>query len=209
VRIKRAGKWLLLCAIAAFSIFTFNAVAIYRFALHDETRNADCAIVAGAGVRGDIPGPVFAARLDHAIGLYREGKVNTLILTGGYSPDASQSDAAVARQYVLNHGIPASRIFIDEQSRVTRENIRNAKHIMTRQKLKTALLVSDPIHMLRMRLIARDDDIAGWSSPTPTSRYHSWSTQLPFLLRESFYYTGYRLWRLLPDTPVQKISTTP
>lgn len=207
MKIKKAGKWLLLCAITAFIIFMFNAVAIYRFALHDETRKADCAIVAGAGIRGDLPGPVFAARLDHAIALYRDGKVNTLILTGGYSPDASQSDAAIARQYVLNHGIPASRVFIDEQSRVTRENIRNAKQIMTRQQLKTALLVSDPLHMLRMRLIARDNDIAGWSSPTSTSRYHSWSTQLPFLLRESFYYTGYRLLRLMPEIPVQKIST--
>jgi hypothetical protein len=40
--------------------------------------------------------------------------------------------------------------------------------------------------------------MVSWSSPTTTSRYRSWQTQLPFLLREAFYYTGYRILRYLP-----------
>nr|WP_242430009.1 YdcF family protein [Kluyvera intermedia] len=107
----------------------------------------------------------------------------------------------MARHYLLNRGVPEAVIFIDEQSTVTRENIHNAKIIMARQHMQTALLVSDPLHMLRMRLIAYDNDMVSWSSPTTTSRYRSWQTQLPFLLREAFYYTGYRILRYLPAIP--------
>lgn len=209
MKIKGAGKWILLGLVTAAFVIIYNAIAIYRFSQQDQTRKADCAIVAGAGINKKSPSPVFTARLDHAIWLYQEGKVNSLILTGGLSNGATESDAAIARNYLLNRGVPESVIFIDEQSTVTRENIHNAKIIMTRQNMQTALLVSDPLHMLRMRLIAHDNDIVSWSSPTTTSRYRSWQTQLPFLLRESFYYTGYRILRYLPRIPIQKVDRKP
>jgi len=201
VKIKGAGKWILLGLVTAAFVIVYNAIAIYRFSQQDQTRKADCAIVAGAGITEKSPSPVFTARLDHAMWLYQEGKVNSLILTGGRSNGASESDAAIARHYLLNRGVPEAVIFIDEQSTVTRENIHNAKIIMARQHMQTALLVSDPLHMLRMRLIAYDNDMVSWSSPTTTSRYRSWQTQLPFLLREAFYYTGYRILRYLPAIP--------
>lgn len=201
MKIKGAGKWILLGLVTAAFVIVYNAIAIYRFSQQDQTRKADCAIVAGAGITEKSPSPVFTARLDHAMWLYQEGKVNSLILTGGRSNGASESDAAIARHYLLNRGVPEAVIFIDEQSTVTRENIHNAKIIMSRQHMQTALLVSDPLHMLRMRLIAYDNDMVSWSSPTTTSRYRSWQTQLPFLLREAFYYTGYRILRYLPAIP--------
>lgn len=179
-------------------VMLYNAVAIYQFSQQDQTQNADCAIVAGAGVEGDIPSPVFQARLDHAIALYQRGLIHALVLTGGYSPGATLSDAAIARQYVLGKRVPAEVIFIEERSRVTRENVRYAKNIMAQQQLHTALLVSDPLHMLRLKIIAEDNGIESSSSPTSSTRYHSWLAQARFLLRESFYYSSYRIWRFIP-----------
>jgi vancomycin permeability regulator SanA len=79
---KGAGKWILLGLVTAAFVIIYNAIAIYRFSQQDQTRKADCAIVAGAGITEKSPSPVFTARLDHAIWLYQEGKVNSLILTG-------------------------------------------------------------------------------------------------------------------------------
>ncbi|MDI5536201.1 YdcF family protein, partial [Salmonella enterica subsp. enterica serovar Montevideo] len=42
---------------------------------------------------------------------------------------------------------------------VTRENIRYAKQILRQQQWRTALLVSDPLHMLRLKTIAQDNGI--------------------------------------------------
>lgn len=180
------------------AVFIYNAIAIYRFSQEDQTRIADCAIVAGASVTGERPSPVFQARLDHALWLYQHELTKALILTGGYSRGSTVSDAAIARRYLVENGVPDRAIFIEEHSTVTHENILYAKQILKQQQWRTALLVSDPLHMLRLKMMAHDSDIESWSSPTQTSRYQSGWTKAQFLLRESFYYSGYRIYRLLP-----------
>jgi uncharacterized SAM-binding protein YcdF (DUF218 family) len=67
---------------------------------------------------------------------------------------------------------------------------------MEEHGLDSALIVSDPLHMKRAMLYADDKDMEAYSSPTPTSLYQSWKTKAPFLARETFYYSGYRLVRL-------------
>lgn len=166
-----------------------SASSIYLFSLKDETQQADCAIVAGASVKGNEPSPVFQARLDHAVTLYRQGMTHTIILTGGYSPEQPFSDAAIARNYLRTQGIPASQILIEEKSTVTRENLRYAKELMITNNLKDALLVSDPLHMKRLISIAERMDITAYSSPTPTTRYRSVKSRSYFLLSESYYYS--------------------
>ncbi len=166
-----------------------SASSIYLFSLKDETQQADCAIVAGASVKGNEPSPVFQARLDHAVTLYRQGMTHTIILTGGYSPEQPFSDAAIARNYLLRQGIPASQILIEEKSTVTRENLRYAKELMITNNLKDALLVSDPLHMKLLISIAERMDITAYSSPTPTTRYRSVKSRSYFLLSESYYYS--------------------
>ncbi len=56
---------------------------------------------------------------------------------------------------------------------MTRENIRYAKQILRQQQWRTALLVSDPLHMLRLKTIAQDNGIDSRSSPTRSTRYKS------------------------------------
>ena len=166
-----------------------SASSIYLISHKDETQQADCAIVAGASVKGNEPSPVFQARLDHAVTLYRQGMTHTIILTGGYSPEQPFSDAAIARNYLRRQGIPASQILIEEKSTVTRENLRYAKELMITNNLKDALLVSDPLHMKRLISIAERMDITAYSSPTPTTRYRSVKSRSYFLLSESYYYS--------------------
>lgn len=184
-----------LLAITLLILGANNALAIYHFSLRDETHTADCAIVAGAAVMGDQPSPVFEERLNHAVALYRDGYVKTLIVTGGYSNDNALSDAAVARRYLLTKHIPDQAILVEDRSQVTRENLRYAKTIMANNQLHNALIVSDPLHMKRIMLIARDEGLEAWSSPTLTSRYRSFSAQTGFLLRETFWYTVYLVYR--------------
>lgn len=69
---------------------------------------------------------------------------------------------------------------------MTRENVRYAKQILRQQQWRTALLVSDPLHMLRLKTIAQDNGIDSRSSPTRATRYKSWWAQTRFLLRETF-----------------------
>lgn len=183
-------------AIVAFLLV--NALSIARYSQLDETRQADCIIVAGAGIRGQLPSPVFQARLDHAIKLYQRGYSSTLILTGGYSPGAAESDASIARHYAVAKGIPASAILIEEHSRITRQNIQFARALMDEHHLSSALMVSDPLHMRRLMAIAEDSGIVAITSPTPTTRVQSLTARLKFLLSETLWYSGYLVMRLFP-----------
>jgi uncharacterized SAM-binding protein YcdF (DUF218 family) len=62
---------------------------------------------------------------------------------------------------------------------------------MRDENLKTAVLVSDPLHMKRAITMARDMGMDVVSSPTPTTRYRTWRSKLPSLLYETWFYALY------------------
>lgn len=190
-------RYVLLGLCAAVLVYAVGtAVSIWNYGGVDETRRADVAIVLGAGASDAGVSPVFQERINHGIRLYQSGYVEKLILTGGYGQGNRHSDAYAAKQYALSQGVPEEDILLEEASAITQENIENAKAVMDRNSYDSAILVSDPLHMKRAMLMARDAGIEAYSSPTPTTRYVSWKTKLPFLAREVFFYAGYQLYRL-------------
>lgn len=193
---KRILKWTALILSAAILYTLFCAASIVSYSLTDETAPADCIIVLGAGTDGITPNAVFRERLNHAVTLYERGFADTIILTGGLTPGNQNSDAFIAGQYLLEQGIPADDILLEERSTITQENLEFARKIMESNDLSTAILVSDPLHMKRSMLMANDYEIEGFSSPTPTTMYRTWKTKLPFLARETFFYVGYQVYRL-------------
>ena len=170
-----------------------NAAAICSYAGKDETRNADAAIVLGAGVWNDVPSPVFQERINHGIRLYRNGYVDKLIFTGGYGEGNAVSDAQIAMNYAVGLGIPAEDILIEEKSVITQENLYYAGQIMQANGIGSVLIVSDPLHMKRAMRMADDLGMEAYSSPTTTSRYQGVRSKAGFLMREVFFYIGYKI----------------
>ena len=182
-------KILLALVILAAVYIGKNVYDICAFSTIDEACRADTAIILGAAVYRDEPSPVYRERINHGITLYHEGYVDQLIVTGGSPDDSEKTEAAVAKEYLVSQGIPAEDILTEDQSSITQENLENAKVIMDG-------IVSDPLHMKRAMLLAEDAGITAYSSPTPTTRYISMRTKIPFLVRETFYYIGYQWYRL-------------
>ena len=172
------------------------AVGIVNYGKTDEKCSCEVAIVLGAATENGEVSPVYRERLNHGIWLYRNQYVDYLIFTGGVGEGNTQSDAFAAKEYAVEKGIPADAIFLEERSAITEENLKYAKEIMEENSWNTALIVSDPLHMKRAMLMAKDFGIESYSSPTPTSMYRSLKTKLPFLAREEFFYIGY--WLLRP-----------
>ena len=118
-------------------------------------------------------------------------------MTGGYGEGSTVSDAAAARQYAVSAGMPEADILLEERSTITQENLLYTKELMEEAGYETAVVVSDPLHMKRAMLLAKDAGMEAYSSPTPTSRYKSFHTKAKFLAREVFYYIGYQACRLV------------
>lgn len=185
------------CAAAALMVhIAANTASICIYAEKDEKRAADTAIILGAAADENGPSPVYRERINHGIELYNYGYVDKLIMTGGTGEGNTHSDAYIAKQYTVSHGIPEEDILTEDTSTITQENLKNSKLIMAENGFDTAIIVSDPLHMRRAMLLARDAGITAYSSPTPTTMYVSAKTKLPFLAREVFFYIGYKWWRL-------------
>lgn len=178
-------------------VFGWTAFDVYQQSQVTSGESADAAIVLGAAIYNDAPSPVFQERINHAINLYESGRVKYLIFTGGYGEGEKLSEAAVGRNYAVGKRVPAEHIFIEEESRTTFQNLYFAREVMRRNELKSALIVSDPLHIRRALTMARDLEIENASaSPTPTSRIISFNKKLEFLFQETRLLLAYSLHRL-------------
>ncbi len=193
---KRKYKLLTAAAVLLAAYIAKNTADICIFSVQDQKRRADTAIILGAAAYNGQVSPVYAERLDHGISLYNDGYVDRLIVTGGIGEGNEISDAEAAKRYVVAEGVPENAVLTEDTSVITQENLENSKLIMDDNGFETAIIVSDPLHMKRAMLLAEDAGITAYSSPTPTSKYVSLKTKLPFLAREVFFYIGYKWYRL-------------
>jgi uncharacterized SAM-binding protein YcdF (DUF218 family) len=187
-RVATVGK--VVIAILVF-VLGFIAVSIYRYGNTSADVQADAAIVLGAAVWGEQVSPVFRERINHAIDLYRQGKVRKIIFTGGQGNKDEETEAVAAREYAIKSGIPEHDILIEESSHTTYENVLYAKQLAYEHRLKKVLIVSDPLHMKRAVAMARNIGLDAYPSPTPTTRYQGWRSQMGSLAHETYYYIGY------------------
>ena len=174
-------------------VYIFTGTAIYNYGKTDEKQSADVIIVLGAAASDDGVSPVYRERINHAIWLYENNYADYIITTGGIAEGNIKSDAEIAKEYIVTCGIPASKVFTENKSSITEENLKYAKEIMKKENFSSCIIVSDPLHMKRSMLMAKDFGLEAYSSPTPTTRYKSAKTQIPFLIREDFFYLGYCL----------------
>jgi uncharacterized SAM-binding protein YcdF (DUF218 family) len=154
---------------AAFALWVISATAVLIWASRDEAQPAQAIVVLGAAQYAGRPSPVLRARLDHALDLWNRHLASLLILTGGTGSGDTTSEAAVGRTYARKHGVPDSSILVESEGRTTSESMRAVAGMLEVRGLQSALLVSDPFHMLRLRILARRFGFTPYTSPTKTS----------------------------------------
>lgn len=183
-------KWLLLLILIWLGYLLFS---ILNYPAGKISDSADAAIVLGAAVYDSKPSPVFKERLNHAIHLYLTDKVDKLIFTGGTTDENILAESLVARAYSISKRVKADDIFIETKSVTTKQNLKYALPILEQEKISSVLIISDSLHLKRAMLMAKDIDINAKPSATPSSRYQSLKTKLPFALRELYFYHHYLL----------------
>jgi len=134
----------------------------------DEARPAGAIVVLGAAQYNGRPSAVFAARIDHAVALWRAGIAPLLVMTGGKLPGDLTTEAAVARAYAMERGVPEASILVEDRGRSTLESLEAVAVILRHQGIADAVFVSDRTHMLRVLRMARDEGVVAFGSPTRT-----------------------------------------
>lgn len=166
---KTIGKLIGATVLTIVVIWAGSMAAVLVWSVMDQARPAGSIVVLGAAQYDGRPSPVLKARLDHGIELWRIGLAKVLILTGGQGYGDTTTEAAVGKAYARKHGVPDSVILLENQGRTTRESMLGVADILEKRKIKTAILVSDPFHMLRLSIIGKRFGMTPYTSPTRTS----------------------------------------
>jgi len=110
-------------------------------------------------------------RLLQAIRLFKENKIQTLILCGGpVNLDGSDTlEAPLLKKYIESLGIPTDKIILELHSRNTHENAVNLKYFINDFKNKKLLLISSAAHLPRASICFQKEGIP--VIPYSTDRY--------------------------------------
>lgn len=150
----------------------YYAVTLYQVhatGRSDQARPVDAIVVMGAAQYDGRPSPQLAARLDHAADLWNAGVAHLLVVTGGNQPGDRFTEADASATYLIERGVPADAILKESQGHSSYASLDGVATLLHQRGLFSVLLVSDPFHSLRSRLIAQELGLVAYVSPTRTS----------------------------------------
>lgn len=172
----------LLVAGVSYLVAFVSVLAVSR---QDQARPAPAIVVLGAAQYNGKPSPVLKARLDHAALLYADSVAPLIVLTGGVAAGDRMSEAEAAAAYLAGV-VPPPVLVVLPTGRTTDESIVAAAEWCRGYGITEVVVVSDPFHMLRVRLEARRQGLTAWTSPTRTSPISlRTSREVPFLFAEA------------------------
>ncbi len=128
-------------------------------------------IVLGAGLHGDRPSRMLAERLKKAAVYLTAHPDAVCIVSGGQGADEVASEASVMEQELIAAGIAPERIFREEGSTDTHENIDFSLAVAQKNTLPQRwVIVTQGFHQYRAAALARRagvSSVAAVSAPTP------------------------------------------
>ena len=157
--------------------FVYYAVTLYQVwstGRSDQSRAVDAIVVMGAAQYDGRPSPLLQARLDHALELFDADLAPVIVVTGGKQSGDRFTEAAASRRYLRNKGVPNSKILSEEKGRSTWQSLAGVSALLDKRRgdesgRPRVLIVTDPFHSLRARLIAQELDLTAYVSPARTS----------------------------------------
>jgi uncharacterized SAM-binding protein YcdF (DUF218 family) len=165
--VSRALGWLLVTALLLCVVVPgFISFRVWHVARVDDRTPADAIVVLGAAQYDGVPTPVFQARLEHAATLFEEGVAPQVITVGGSQPGDRYTEAASGRAYLTELGVPPEAILAVETGTNTVGSLDAVALTVRDQGGRSVVLVSDPTHSYRARMMARDAGLDAWTSPT-------------------------------------------
>lgn len=156
---------------------------------------AEAVIVLGSGlINGKVP-PLLARRLQAARRVFADslvrGRHPVLIASGGQGADEPIPEAVAMREFLVEDGLDASQIVVEDQSRNTQQNLAFSAEVLQDYTITgpVAVVTSD-FHALRAAFLMRSVGISGYAVGARTPRYF-WATavirEYAAVLRDHFW----------------------
>jgi uncharacterized SAM-binding protein YcdF (DUF218 family) len=150
--------YLLLVAISTPAcVYYFRGLLEWQYPpLRERPEDVEAIVVLASAVQADTDAPSgfvldvhSRSRCQCAAEMFRKGKPCPVLVIGGNPPPDEPACSAVMRDYLVELGVPAVNIVVEEQSGDTYENAVESRCLLEERGLRKILLITDAIHLLR------------------------------------------------------------
>lgn len=185
-------RWLLglLVLLALFAIvprvITYSTVNSDTAVLHEPSDLAPlgagerrAALVLGGGLVGEQPTPILRDRIDAAIELLEQGRVDMIVMSGDNSSEF-HDEPTVMRRYAIDHGVPVEQVAADYAGRRTWDSCARAQDVFG---IDTAVVVTNAFHVDRAVFTCRAAGMRSFGYSVDDSR-HGLGQRLKWRARE-------------------------
>jgi uncharacterized SAM-binding protein YcdF (DUF218 family) len=165
-------RGLLALALVLLVVLGYFAVSLYQVwstGRSDFAGKADAIVVMGAAQYDGRPSPQLAARLDHVAELWPQGRAPLVVVTGGKRAGDRFTEAQASAAYLEQRGVPAAAVVLEDKGTNSYQSLRGVADELKARDLHEVIIVTDPYHALRSKLIAEQVGLQAHVSPTPTS----------------------------------------
>ena len=164
---KPSGKIVLIfLAVIISAIIVFVSVATYNMisAAHNPPEKDTTVVVLGCQVHSYGPSLMLTERLEAALAYLNENKDVKCIVSGGQGEDEPMSEAECMYRWLTERGIDKERVYIEDKSKSTRENLIFSKKIIEEKGLNPIMtIVTNDFHQYRAGKIAKSLNIESYS----------------------------------------------
>lgn len=128
-------------------------------------------IVLGCKTINGHPSMMLAARLETAAEYLAENPQAVCIVSGGKGSDEIESEAATMERFLITKGISKDRIYKEENSRNTEQNLLYSKSVIDEHNLsENVVIVSEQYHVYRGMRNAKKQGLVPSALPAPMNR---------------------------------------
>lgn len=149
------GRYLAGAALVAVLVVGGVALRVVQVGHLDQRGHADAIIVLGAAQYDGRPSAVYAARLDHAAELFRAGVAPRIVTIGGGQEDRV-TEGQAGLTYLVDRGVNTASLVAVGTGNDTLVSLRATDVVLAQRGWRSVVLVTDPWHAERSRLIAAD-----------------------------------------------------
>ena len=160
IRSRRAGRVLMrvisACMLAAV-LYVAVISGLMIKAPGNSPQDGATLIILGCQVRGEMPSPLLFSRMNAALAFMQDNPESVAVLSGGQGDGEWISEAEAMRRHLTAHGISDERLFLEDRSTSTHENIHFSKAIIDELGLsQNVALATDGFHQFRAQSFSKD-----------------------------------------------------
>jgi len=167
-------------------VFAILEITIVSYGRTDESRDVTAVVILGAGVNGTVPSLSLRVRLDAALAYLADKPDIPIVVTGSQGPGEEISEAQCMAGWLMERGIAAERIILEDQADNTAENIDFSLNLLVQNGIdptSNIAVVTADYHLYRAGIYWGTPSMVPVAAHMPDS---FWPLTVNYYIREAF-----------------------